>query len=64
MRELDLFFEPFLARDFDSLDEQQVLALEELLAQPDQEILAWLSETRAAPSSLADIVKRIRAALD
>ena len=63
MRELDLFFEPFLARDFDNLDEQQLLALEELLAHSDQDILAWLSDGRAAPSSLAGIVNQIRSAL-
>lgn len=63
MRELDLLLEQFLARDFDTLDEQQLIALEALLAQPDQDILAWLSKSRAAPSSLEGIVGRIRAAL-
>lgn len=49
-------------QDLDTLDEQQLCALEELLAQPDQDILAWLSNSRTAPSSLEGIVARIRAA--
>ena len=64
MRELDLLFEQFLARDFDSLDEQQLLALENLLVEPDQDILAWLLNSRAAPASFEGIVGTIRAALD
>lgn len=62
MRELDLLFEQFLMQDLDTLDEQQLCALEELLAQPDQDILAWISSARTAPSSLEGIVARIRAA--
>ena len=64
MRELDLLFEKFLATDFDALDEQQLLALEVLLAEPDQDILAWLSSSCTVPAPLDEIVRKIRSSLD
>lgn len=43
MRELDLLFERFLATGLDSLADADLDALETLLDQPDQDILAWLT---------------------
>lgn len=43
MRELDLLFEQFLASGLDSLTDPDLDALETLLEQPDQDILAWLT---------------------
>ncbi len=63
MRELDLLFERFLARHFDALDDGQLLALDRLLAQPDQDILAWLLQSADAPDVHRDIVNTLRAGM-
>ena len=44
MRELDLLLERFLSTGLESLGDGDVERLETLLAQPDQDILAWLSD--------------------
>lgn len=44
MRELDLLLERFLSTELESLGDDDVERLEALLAQPDQDILAWLSD--------------------
>lgn len=64
MRELDLLLERFLARDFDGLDDIHLPEFERLLEEPDQDILAWLSESRPAPPAHRSMVAKIRAALD
>ncbi len=43
MRELDLLLEKFLASGLQSLENGDLDCLEKLLAQPDQDILAWLT---------------------
>jgi antitoxin CptB len=43
MRELDLLLEKFLASGLQSLESDDLDCLEKLLAQPDQDILAWLT---------------------
>ncbi len=43
MRELDLLLEKFLASGLQSLGSGDLDCLEKLLAQPDQDILAWLT---------------------
>ncbi len=43
MRELDLLLEKFLASGLRSLENDDLDCLEKLLAQPDQDILAWLT---------------------
>ncbi len=43
MRELDLLLEKFLATGLQSLEDDDLGRLEKLLAQPDQDILAWLT---------------------
>ncbi len=64
MRELDILLEKFLDSDFESLNDMELGALEKLLNQPDQDILAWLSASRDPPSHLDGIVLRIRRSLD
>ncbi len=64
MRELDLLLEKFLASDFDSLGEMELAALELLLNEPDQDILAWLTASREPPPEIGAIVLRIRRCLD
>ena len=46
MRELDLLLEKFLAAGLESLGDQDLERLENLLMQPDQDILAWLMRAR------------------
>ncbi len=43
MRELDLLLEIFLANGLQSLENDDLVRLEELLEQPDQDILVWLT---------------------
>jgi succinate dehydrogenase flavin-adding protein (antitoxin of CptAB toxin-antitoxin module) len=63
MRELDLLLEKFLASDFDSIAEEELVSLERLLDHPDQDILAWISAVRQPPQQLHSIVSRIRRCL-
>ncbi len=60
MRELDLLLERFLAGGLQSLGEDDLDCLEKLLAQPDQDILAWLT---AAPKPGDAEIRRIVAIL-
>ena len=64
MRELDLLLEKFLAADFDALGDAELAALERLLDEPDQDILAWISAAREPPPDLGGIVSRIRRCVD
>ncbi len=64
MRELDLLLEKFLASDFDALGDAELAALERLLNEPDQDILAWISASRKPPLELDGIVSRIRLCVD
>ncbi len=43
MRELDLLLERFLSTGLRSLEDDDLGRVEKLLAQPDQDILAWLT---------------------
>ena len=45
MRELDLLLQRFLDTGLDSLENDDLDRLEQLLTQPDQDILAWLSDS-------------------
>lgn len=63
MRELDLLLETFLASDFECLSDPELVALEALLNEPDQDILAWLTVSRDPPQRLDAIVARIRGSL-
>jgi antitoxin CptB len=60
MRELDLLLEKFLATGLQSLASDDLDGLEKLLAQPDQDILAWLA---AAPKPDDMEIRRIVAIL-
>ena len=63
MKELDVLLERFAARALDRLDDAGLDALERLLAQPDQDVHAWLvSEPgSSAPPEMAGIVALVRA---
>ena len=62
MKELDVLLERFVRRALHRLDDDEVRALEHLLAQPDQDILEWIVSTPAAPPpEVRDVVDRIRA---
>ena len=45
MRELDLLLQKFLDTGLDSLENGDLDHLEQLLTHPDQDILAWLSDS-------------------
>ncbi len=60
MRELDLLLEKFLATGLQSLASDDLDGLEKLLAQPDQDVLAWLT---AAPKPDDMEIRRIVAIL-
>ncbi len=62
MKELDVLLERFVHRGLNRLDESELEALEQLLEQPDQDILQWLASSTAiaAPPSMRGIVALIR----
>lgn len=61
MRELDLLLQRFLASGLESMDDDHLTSLERLLAEPDQDILAWLmSATEPEDASIRDIVNIMR----
>ena len=61
MRELDLLLEKFLATGLQSLGNDDLHCLEKLLAQPDQDILAWLTaEPRSDDMEIRRIVAILR----
>ena len=61
MRELDLLLERFLATGLQSLGVVDLDRLEKLLAQPDQDILAWLTaEPKADDADIRRIVAILR----
>jgi antitoxin CptB len=61
MRELDLLLQMFLATGLGSLENDDLDVLENLLMQPDQDILAWLtSAVEPEDAELRAIVKVMR----
>jgi len=61
MRELDLLLENFLALKLETLEDEDLDGLENLLEQPDQDILAWLtSATKPENVQFHRIVKILR----
>ena len=61
MRELDLLLEKFLATGLQSLEDDNLDRLEKLLAQPDQDILAWLTaEPKPDDADIRRIVELLR----
>ena len=56
-----MLLERFVRRSLNRLDESELEALEQLLEQPDQDILVWIaSPTAIAPPSMRGIVALIR----
>ncbi len=61
MRELDLLLEKFLATGLQSLTDDDLDRLEDLLVQPDQDILAWLTgDPNADDAEIRRIVEILR----
>ncbi len=61
MRELDLLLEKFLATGLQLLEDDNLDRLEKLLAQPDQDILAWLTaEPKPDDADIRRIVELLR----
>lgn len=61
MRELDLLLENFLASGLGSLDDDDLNCLENMLEQPDQDILAWLtSAVKPEDAQIRRIVNILR----
>lgn len=61
MRELDLLLENFLASGLGSLDDDDLNCLENMLEQPDQDILAWLtSAVKPEDAQILRIVNILR----
>ena len=57
-----MLLERFVRRALDRLDAEELEALERLLDQPDQDILAWITSPEAVPpAGLGGIVALIRA---
>ena len=52
LRELDLFFEAFLAVHLDGLEEKGLDQLEAILDIPDQQVYAWLLRQTEPPAEM------------
>jgi len=52
LRELDLFFEAFLAMHLDGLDEKGLDQLEAILDIPDQQVYAWILGQAGPPAEM------------
>lgn len=59
MKEVDLMLGPFADGHLDSMSIAEVDAYEALLAEMDQDILAWATGAADAPDSHADQIKKI-----
>jgi len=63
MHELDLLLEPFVAQNYNRLEETEKQALERLLNYPDLVLLDFLmGNSVPIDSEIADVVKKIRSA--
>ncbi len=61
MRELDLLLEKFLTTGLQSLEHDDLDRLENLLVQPDQDILAWLTgDPKSDDAEIRRIVEILR----
>jgi len=60
MLELDLLFVRFLDERYGKLTGQEQVAFQELLRQPDQNLLAWLQGQETPPHEIRNIIKIIK----
>lgn len=60
MRELDILVGGFARAQIDQLTEPELQVFEELLNNPDQEILAWIQGIAPVPAEFAVIVTKIQ----
>ena len=58
--ELDLLFARFLDERYDCLNEKEQAAFQQLLAQPDHSLLAWLQEQELPPPELQNILTKLK----
>jgi len=65
MRELDLLLEKFLASGLELLEDDDLERMENLLVQPDQDILAWLTgATMPEDANIRHIVNILRSTIN
>lgn len=65
MRELDLLLEKFLASGLELLEDDDLERMENLLIQPDQDILAWLTgATTPEDANIRHIVNILRSTIN
>ena len=55
-----MLLERFVRRTLDRLDEGELDALEDLLEQPDQDILEWIASAATPPPTVRRIVALVR----
>lgn len=61
MLEVDLFLVPFFEKCFDDLNESERLVFEQMLQEPDPQLLAWfMDEEVAEDPKLSVLIKKIR----
>ncbi len=61
MREMDLVMGRFADREMATLSEPDLVALEQLMDEPDQEVYAWLTGRETPPDRIdASLLARLR----
>jgi antitoxin CptB len=62
MKEMDLVLGPFAAAHLAQLSEVELLTYDALLAENDQDLMAWVLGQRSPPAALAGLLDRIATA--
>jgi antitoxin CptB len=62
MKEMDLVLGPFADAHLAQLSEAELLTYDTLLAENDQDLMAWVLGQRPAPAALAGLLDRIATA--
>lgn len=57
--ELDLLFMRFLDERYEQLNDSERDSFQELLRQPDQNLLAWVQGNETAPTELQSILRKV-----
>lgn len=61
MRELDLYLESYISQHLESLDEQSLTHLRDVLLRTENELFMWFTNPDEAPAKYRSIIRNIKA---